>query len=285
MALTPPTTTPPTTDVATVTASGVRRAAIFSLRSRYFTPILFTSVLIPAHLWYGILESYVGLALAIVVAILAELVLGRLTYGTWPHPASAYMSGVSVGMLVRSPVLWPYALTSLNTILSKYVLRARGRHIWNPSNFGISTTLFLAPAATSVLSIQWGNQIGPMIVIWVVGSFIIWRVRLAHICAAYVLAFLVFAFVRCAITGNPFLSAVAPLTGPMYQLYVFLMITDPKTQVRSIRGQCLVAVLVAFVEMLLRLGEVVYAPFYALFLVGPASLLVQLWRDSRTSAV
>ena len=39
----------------------------------------------------------------------------------------------------------------------------------------------------------------------------------------------------------------------------------------------MVVVIVAFVEMLLRLAEVVYAPFYALFLVGPAALLIEMW--------
>ena len=39
----------------------------------------------------------------------------------------------------------------------------------------------------------------------------------------------------------------------------------------------LVVVLVALVEAVLRLFEVIYAPFYALFLVGPAALLVEAW--------
>ena len=33
--------------------------------------------------------------------------------------------------------------------------------------------------------------------------------------------------------------------------------------------------------MLLRLAEVVYAPFYALFLVGPIAMLVEIWLESR----
>ena len=59
------------------------------------------------------------------------------------------------------------------------------------------------------------------------------------------------------------------------------MITDPKTTVRNRKGQCVVAFLVALVEMILRLLQVVYAPFYALFMVGPAALLFEMWRDSR----
>ena len=65
-----------------------------------------------AHLSFGILEGYERTALAIVTAIAAELVLGRITYGEWPHPASAYITGISAGILVRSPFLWPYFLCS-----------------------------------------------------------------------------------------------------------------------------------------------------------------------------
>ena len=80
---------------------------------------------------------------------------------------------------------------------------------------------------------------------------------------------------RTAITGTPWLANVAPITGPMYQLFIFFMVTDPKTTVRPMWGQCLVAFTVALVEMVLRLNEVVYAPFYALFLVGPAAMLIE----------
>jgi Na+-transporting NADH:ubiquinone oxidoreductase subunit NqrB len=118
---------------------------------------------------FGILESYQNTIIAIGTAIGAELFLSRVTYGTWPHPASAYISGISVGILVRSPFMWPYVLASLISIVSKYVLRIRGRHLWNPSNFGVSAVLFLAPAAVSVLSIQWGNTLWPMAVIWLLG--------------------------------------------------------------------------------------------------------------------
>jgi Na+-translocating ferredoxin:NAD+ oxidoreductase RnfD subunit len=67
----------------------------------------------------------------------------------------------------------------------------------------------------------------------------------------------------------------------MYQLFVFFMITDPKTTVRSKTGQCVVAFLVALAEMVMRLSQIVYAPFYALFMVGPTALLLEMWLDSR----
>jgi len=248
---------------------------LLAIDNRFLPPLLITSILLAAHLSFGILEGYERTALAIVTAIGAELAMGRITYGTWPHPASAYITGISVGILVRSPFLWPYFLCSLISITTKYVLRFRGRHLWNPSNFGVSALLLLAPQAVTLLSIQWGNAVAPMAVIWILGSVIVWRVGRLHISATYVASFLAFSFVRTLVTGSPWLANVAPITGPMYQLFIFFMVTDPKTTVRSKRGQCVVVLLVAFVEMVLRLAEVIYAPFYALFMVGPAALLFE----------
>ena len=67
----------------------------------------------------------------------------------------------------------------------------------------------------------------------------------------------------------------------MYQLFVFFMITDPKTTVRTKWGQCVVAFLVAVAEMILRLNRVVHAPYYALFLVGPAANAIEIWWNRR----
>jgi Na+-translocating ferredoxin:NAD+ oxidoreductase RnfD subunit len=254
-------------------STGGRR--LLAIDNRFLPPLLITSILLAAHLSFGILESYQRTALAIVTAIGSELVMGRITYGKWPHPASAYITGISVGILLRSPFLWPYFLCSLISITTKYVLRFRGRHLWNPSNFGVSTLLLLAPQTVTLLSIQWGNAVAPMAVIWILGFVIVWRVGRLHISATYVASFLLFSFVRTLVTGSPWLANVAPITGPMYQLFIFFMVTDPRTTVRSRRGQCLVVVIVALVEMILRLAEVIYAPFYALFMVGPAALLYE----------
>ena len=96
---------------------------------------------------------------------------------SWPHLASAYISGISVGMLVRSPEFWPYALCAAISITSKYVLRVDGRHLWNPSNFGIVAMLVLAPDTVASLSVQWGNNLLPMVVVWCFGSVIIHSAR------------------------------------------------------------------------------------------------------------
>jgi Na+-translocating ferredoxin:NAD+ oxidoreductase RnfD subunit len=145
--------------------------------------------------------------------------------------------------------------------------------------------LVLAADTVASLSVQWGNMLLPMVVVWCFGSVIIHTLGRFHVTLTYVASFIAFALVRSLVTGHPFSSEVAPITGPMYQLFIFFMITDPKTTVRSFRGQCLVAFLVAAVEAVFRLLEFVHSPYYALFIVGPAANLVEMARDRRKRAV
>jgi Na+-transporting NADH:ubiquinone oxidoreductase subunit NqrB len=255
----------------------------FSLDNKWIAPMFITSILVVGNLSFGMLESYKKTGIAIVASLITELILSKIYFGKWPILASAYISGISVGILVRSPAVWPYFVCAVVSIMSKYVLRVNNRHIWNPSNFGIAVLVFLAPETVATLSIQWGNYLLPMIVIWCLGSVIIARLHRFNITGTYVACFIALAFVRSWITGSPWQSEVAPLTGPMYQLFIFFMITDPKTTVKSRKWQCVVVAIVALVEMILRLDQVVYAPFYALFMVGPAALLVEYWFESRKS--
>ncbi|HYE75908.1 MAG TPA: hypothetical protein VEF04_21365, partial [Blastocatellia bacterium] len=256
-------------------------AWFFSFENRFLAPMLITLILAVGQITYGLLESYSRLWLAIGTSIAVEMILGRIFWGKWSHPASAYISGISIGMLLRSPEFWPYALCAAISITSKYVIRWRGRHLWNPSNFAICAMLLLAPYTVASLSVQWGNDVWPMLVVWAVGSIIIYRLKRFHITLTYVASFIFFAFVRTLFTGHAFFAEVAPITGPMYQLFIFFMITDPPTTVRTKVGQCAVAFCVAFVEMILRLMEVVHAPYYALTIVGPLANIIEITLTSR----
>ena len=118
-----------------------------------------------------------------------------------------------------------------------------------------------------------------MLVIWVLGLAIVYRAKRYNITITYVISFIFFALIRSYLTGDSFLAEVAPITGPMYQLFIFFMITDPVTTVKSKKGQVLVAFLIAFVEFILRMNQFIYAPFYALFLVGPVAMVIDLSRS------
>jgi len=246
---------------------------------QYIPPAFITLILLVGQFTFGILDNYVFLIGAIAASLITEIILARLIFGTWKNLASAYITGISVGILIRSNVLWPYIITSVLSIMSKYVLRYKGRHLWNPSNFGVSWMLFLNSMNIAGLSIQWGSNLAAMSVIWVLGLLIVNRAKRLHVTVAYIISFVILAYVRCLITGDTFLAELAPLTGPMYQLFIFFMITDPGTSVSTKKGRIIVVIIVALVEFILRLNNFIYAPFYALFLVGPLAKYIDLRRS------
>ena len=177
---------------------------------RYLSSGLITVILVFGQIYVGFLHDLSQLITAIAAALVAELALGRLLTGKWLNPASAYITGISCGILLRSLYLWPFALASLLSIMSKYVLRYKGRHLWNPSNLGICVVLFSAPGIVAALSEQWGNDLWAMAVIWLLGSVILWRAKRFHVSFTYAASFVVLAYLRSLMTETPFLSEVAP---------------------------------------------------------------------------
>ena len=251
---------------------------------KYVPPAFLTLILLVGQITYGILDSYLYLVVSVVTSLIAEIILARTVLKTKKNLASAYISGISVGILIRSNMLWPYIICALISIMSKYVLRYKGRHLWNPSNFGVSWMLFMAPLSVAGLSIQWGNNLAAMAVIWCLGLVIVNRAKRLHVSVAYVISFVVLAWVRSLITHDAFLAELAPLTGPMYQLFIFFMVTEPATGVSTKKGRILVVIGVALVEFILRLNGYIYAPFYALFLVGPACKFFDLRKNTPQKA-
>jgi enediyne biosynthesis protein E5 len=251
---------------------------------QYVPPAFITLLLLIGQLSFGVLDSYLYVVVSIVAALLAEIILSRIYFGKWKSLSSAYISGISVGILIRSVSIWPYVITAVLSIMSKYILKYKGRHLWNPSNFGVSWMLFMAPLDVAGLSIQWGSNFLGLAVIWALGLAIVYRAKRFHVTITYVISFVILAYIRSLIVGDTFLAEVSPLTGPMYQLFIFFMITDPGTSVSTRKGRIIVVILVALVEFVLRLNSFIYAPFYALFLVGPVAKYIDLKRNAKKAA-
>lgn len=269
-------------------------ALLARVSPKHLIIFLITLILVVGEWQYTILGGYERLATALITCMLTEALLGQLVRDRRASFSSAYISGISLSLLTKpqAGILWPFALGAILAIGSKYVLRYEGRHLWNPTNFAISAMVLLAPSQVSILSHQWGNDLGTNAIIWAFGLVIVWRAGVLHVTLSYLAAFVVFAVVRNVLVGGPLLAEIAPVTGPMYQLFIFFMITDPPTTVSSRRGRIAVAVIIALVEALIRLGgdlgmptplrPLLYSPpIFALFLVGPVAKLLDQRRRSQ----
>jgi enediyne biosynthesis protein E5 len=250
------------------------RQRVSRIDPRYLIAGLITLVLLVAQFRYHMVGGYSRLALALGVCMATEAILSWFDRGRVVNLQSAYISGISLTLLTKPQggALWPFVIGGFLAIASKYVLRYRDQHLWNPTNFAISALLLVAPSKVAVLSHQFGNDLVTNLVIWTFGLLIAKRVGVLHITLAYVASFLLLNGARAVALGQPLFPELAPVTGPMYQLFVFFMITDPRTVVKGRRRQMAVAAIIALVEMVMRLMSDRGVPMPIAFSADPALL-------------
>jgi Na+-translocating ferredoxin:NAD+ oxidoreductase RnfD subunit len=279
------------TPAATLTGGGgaapARKPFLFRVDPRYLQAGLATTILVVGQLLFRTIGGFDRLVLSVACALGADFVLSLWLRGKWPNVASSYISGLSIVILTKpSAILWPFALGSLISIASKYVLTYKNRHLFNPTNFGLCVMLLVAHSQVGLLSTQWGNSLVALSIIWAWGFFVVYRARVLHVSVTYLISFLVLSYVRSLITGNTFYSEMAPMSGPMQTLFMFFMVTDPATVVSRWGARIGVTILVALVEFVFRMQHqwhipgldfVLWAPsMFALFFVGPVARFIDL---------
>jgi ASPIC and UnbV/FG-GAP-like repeat len=218
----------------------------------------------------------------ILVAVLTSAVLEvgiafrRQRVLLWP--ASALLTGNGVAFILRVPGTehgdwwsmngaWIFAATSAVALLSKYLIQFRGRHVFNPSNFGlVPCFLLLGPERADPLAFWWGPMSPALvlaIVLIVAGGFaILGRLHLTGIAVGFWLAFAAGIGVL-ALSGHSMTAAwhVGPIEGaefwwtlvssPEILVFLFFMITDPRTIPESGAGRRAYAVGVGLLATLL----------------------------------
>ena len=162
---------------------------------------------------------------------------------------------------------WIFAGTAAVGLLSKYVVTFRGRHIFNPSNFGLVLCFVLiGPERADPLPFWWGPMsvwLAVALVLIVGGGLaILSRLQLVPIAAWFWLTFAagiaVLAATRHKMTAVWHLGPIGGselwwtlVTSPEVLVFLFFMITDPRTIPETGRGRRAYAVSVGLLATLL----------------------------------
>ncbi len=176
--------------------------------------------------------------------------------GKLAWPASAMLTGSSVGLIFRvigtdhgdwwSTRGWYwYLLVSGGSLLTKYILRYRGAHLFNPSNLGLVVAfLLLGSSRVEPLAFWWAPLDGWMIAVYLVilagGLAITARLKLLGMAVAFWATLApgigVLAASGHCITARWSFEPVCGarfwwviVTSPEIIIFLFFMITDPKT--------------------------------------------------------
>ena len=181
-------------------------------------------------------------------------------------PLSAYITAMSVGLLLESYDWRVYLIAPAWGILSKYLLRDRTRHFFNPSNFAIVMTLVFGHGLASVApGSQWGADYRLAFAILALGLLMMLRLKLLDVVLAWMGGFVVMSLLRMALGQGGLVFALGPMTGAEFALFTFSMLPDPKTSPPTRAGRVGWGLSIAVMDGVLRYLEVRYSMFYSLF--------------------
>jgi enediyne biosynthesis protein E5 len=254
--------------------------------------ITITILNLAGHIFLGFEQSWaqplVALATTYGMEILLELIDARSNQRPLAFAGGlrnlvdfllpAHITGLSIAMLLwANDQLLPLAFAAAVATGSKAMLRVpvgkSTRHFLNPSNLGITLTLILLPwigfappyEFTENLSGA-GYWILPALVI-VLGTLINRLTGRLPLIAGWLGGFVLQAALRSLLLGTPVVAALLPMTGVMFVIYTFYMVTDPGTTPNGAWAQMTYGAAVAAVYALLILLHAVAAIFIALTIV------------------
>jgi Na+-transporting NADH:ubiquinone oxidoreductase subunit NqrB len=214
-----------------------------------FDPRLYQIGALTLLLLYGIfaLDFDVTLfraALLVGTAIGTQAFCSRLKAVAF-DPRSAAISGLSLSLLLRSDSMALLIAGAVMAVASKFLIRIRGKHIFNPTNIAI-VALMLVSGHVWVSPGQWGNIAFFGFLIACLGGLVVNRAARSDVTYAFIAAWSLLIIGRSLWVGEPMTIPIHRLENGALLLFTFFMISDPKTTPDSRSGRILFAVLVAF---------------------------------------
>jgi Na+-transporting NADH:ubiquinone oxidoreductase subunit NqrB len=184
------------------------------------------------------------IAVTAVAALLTQYVCTRAARLPAFDPRSALISALSLGLLLRTGHLALAALAAALAVASKFAIRPRGQHLFNPTNFGIVALLALG-APVWVSPGQWGNAAFFAFLMACLGGLVVRRAARADVTLAFLGSYAALLFARAGWLGQRPAIPLHQLQSGALLLFAFFMISDPRTTPASRAGRLVFAALVA----------------------------------------
>jgi Na+-transporting NADH:ubiquinone oxidoreductase subunit NqrB len=168
---------------------------------------------------------------------------------------SALISGLSLCLLLRTNFWWLAGAAAVASIASKFIIRWNGKHIFNPTNFGLILLMLLTgrlgpndpdAALVWVSSGQWGAGALKTFAFACLGCMVIYRAARSDTTLAFIVFYLGIVFWRASWwLGEPISIPLKQAFSGAFLLFAFFMISDPKTTPNTRVGRILFALMVA----------------------------------------
>ena len=167
-------------------------------------------------------------------------------------PKSALISSLSLCLLLRTDSLAVAALAAMIAVGSKFVIRWRDKHVFNPT--GLALVVILASHLGWISPGQWGQVALFGFLIACLGSLVVTRAVRADITVVFLGFYVGLLFVRALWLGDPLTIPLHQIESGTLLIFAFFMISDPKTTPDSQIGRIFYALIVSLVALFVQFG-------------------------------
>jgi len=249
--------------------------------SRLLDPRWYQIAVLSLLLSYGVFALDFGIHWYNAVAIILTAQCVQFIGMRWAglpgfDPLSALITSLSLTLLLRTDVVTLAMLAACIAIGSKFLLRARGKHIFNPANVALVALMFMSDKAW-VSSGQWGSAAIGAFALACLGFLVLTRAKRAETTFAFLLAYVTLLVGRALWLGDPLSIPLHQMQNGALLIFAFFMISDPKTSPNTSTGRLVYGALVASIAYSIQF--VFYepnGPIIALILSAPFVPLLDL---------
>ena len=215
-----------------------------------------------------------GALLAISGALSAQALCTYLWRLPVFDPRSALITGLSLSLLLRTDAIALYAAAGALAILSKFVLRLDGKHLWNPATFAI-VALRYGTGEVWVSPGQWGAALWFVALLAILAAVVLQRSRRVDTAFFFLAAHAALLAWRAIWLGDPWTIPLHQLESGSLLLFAFFMVTDPRTTPDHWLGRLAFASAVALLGHWLAFYQQLRDALYvALFILAPLVPLI-----------
>jgi Na+-transporting NADH:ubiquinone oxidoreductase subunit NqrB len=168
------------------------------------------------------------IALTLGTALVLQYAFGRAAGLEHFDPKSALISGLSLCLLLRTDEPLLAVVAVVLAIGGKFVLRVRGKHVFNPTNFGLMV-MVLGTHRVWASSGQWGATGFFAFLMACLGGLVAHRALRSDVSWAFLASYAAFLFGRGYGLGDPLTIPLHQMESGALLLFTFFMISDPKT--------------------------------------------------------
>lgn len=258
------------------------QSAIFK-DARYFQ-IIFQAIFLSYGIFYlhwtaewWLFASY--FSVSIFTQFICEIIFRRNNFSIFTNDwwkkfrmgiPSVLISSFGLSLLLKTNY-WQVALfAAAVSILSKYIIRINGKHIFNPSALGIVAAIIFTGNAWISIG-QWGSNMVMLFGAISLGFIIVTRVQQLDVSITFLSTFALLLFAwQIIFLGWALDFFVQSISTGSLLLFSFFMITDPRTTPNHSTARIVWAAVIAVVSFYLTTFNFINgAPVWVLILMQP----------------